>query len=52
MWRLDRASGEERQVGVLDAGVVRDMYTIIGDDGSRDLKMHMPATPPPLTQLQ
>lgn len=36
VWRFDRISGEGKLVGVRDAEVVRDIYTIFGDDGAPD----------------
>jgi len=39
VWRFDRISGEGKLVGVRDAEVVRDIYTIFGDDGAPDTVM-------------
>jgi len=36
VWRFDRVSGAARLVGIKDAEVVNDIYTVVGDDGARD----------------
>ena len=37
VWRIERAAGSARIIGVRDASVVRDLYAIVGDDGSKDV---------------
>jgi hypothetical protein len=37
VWRFDRISGEHKVLGVRDAEVVNDIYTVIRDDGTRDI---------------
>jgi hypothetical protein len=36
IWRFDRSSAEPKLVGVRDAEVVRDIYTVYAEDGSPD----------------
>src|SRR5215831_17824527 len=36
VWRFERISGAAKPVGVLDAEVVNDIYTITAEDGNRD----------------
>jgi Protein of unknown function (DUF4238) len=36
LWRFDRISGEVKQVGIGDMSVVRDIYTVTGEDGVPD----------------
>jgi hypothetical protein len=36
IWRFDRSSAEPKRVGVRDAEVVRDIYTVYAEDGSPD----------------
>lgn len=37
VWRFDRASGDARVLGVGDAEVVKDIYTVYRDDGTPDI---------------
>ena len=36
VWRFDRVSGESKVLGVGDAEVARDIYTVLNDDGTPD----------------
>jgi uncharacterized protein DUF4238 len=36
VWRFDRLTGEAKTVGVRDAEVVKDIYTLVDDGGSPD----------------
>jgi len=36
VWRFDRITGESKLVGVGDAEVVKDIYTVFGEDGTPD----------------
>lgn len=37
VWRIERATGSARFIRVRDASVVRDIYAIFGDGGSKDV---------------
>lgn len=36
VWRFERAGGAAKLIGIRDAEVVNDIYTVVGDDGGRD----------------
>jgi hypothetical protein len=36
VWRFDRVTGQDKLVGVRDAEVVKDIYTLVADDGTPD----------------
>jgi hypothetical protein len=36
VWRFERASGASKLLGVQDVGVVKDIYTVFGEDGLPD----------------
>ncbi|MGB9457183.1 MAG: DUF4238 domain-containing protein [Bryobacteraceae bacterium] len=36
VWRFDRVTSVARLVGIKDAEVVNDIYTVVGDNGARD----------------
>ena len=37
IWRFDRVSGERKLLGVGDAEVLKDTYTVMGNDGAPDI---------------
>src|SRR5579862_4609737 len=37
IWRFDRISGEHKLLGIGDAEVVNDIYTVFRGDGTRDI---------------